>query len=315
MQPTATVRSAARALLRNAPFKPALFGALRKASPLPERLYRHLAFEGPIHIPLARGRGFAMHHFGHQVENDLFWAGFGRQWEATSLRLWVRLALRSDLVLDVGANTGVYALSAKAVMPSAEVLAYEPVARVHHRLVRNIALNGFEIGTHRVAVSNHNDGATLFDVPTEHVYSAGLSRDVLGARSDVTQSQVTTLRLEDALTGRPPIQVLIKIDTEGHEREVIEGLGLALTWFRPLMLVEILNAEVGARIAERLTPLGYRFFEIRERQGVFPTDHLGGSEGRNYLLCPEGKIRVLGLRHGLSHAELDLARSLAAVRS
>jgi ribosomal protein L11 methylase PrmA len=51
------------------------------------------------------------------VENDLFWAGYAGNWERVSLALWRDLARDARCVLDVGANSGVFALAAAAVSP------------------------------------------------------------------------------------------------------------------------------------------------------------------------------------------------------
>jgi hypothetical protein len=83
------------------------------------------------------GGEYTMMHHGHQLENDLFWAGYGNNWERTSLRLWGWLARDAKCIFDVGANTGTYALAARAVNAEAEVEAFEPVDRVYTKLQIN----------------------------------------------------------------------------------------------------------------------------------------------------------------------------------
>lgn len=305
---TAALSQVPRVMLRSAircmPFKPVLYRALRRAVDLPERVYRHLSFHGPIQVPVGREASFRMMHFGHQVENDLFWAGFGRNWEATSLRLWLHLARRADVALDIGANTGVYALAAAAIAPKAQVMAFEPVARIHHRLVRNCALNAVEIATHQVAVSDHIGHAVLYDLGAEHVYSAGLTPNLLGSRDDVIMTPVRTARLDAVLEVMPHHRrLLAKIDTEGHEAQVIDGFGTLIERHRPTFLIEILDRTAGARIAARFAELGYLFFEIREREGVIPTQVLGDPAG-NYLICDAEEAAALGLAQGATHAAL-----------
>src|SRR4051812_23753460 len=108
------VRQAYRAL----PFRRQLLELVRATMPLPRSLYQHLHFEGPFTCLVEPGRSFRIHSSGMIVENDLFWSGYGQSWEATSLRLWARLCRdRVGLILDIGANTGVYSLAAASLAP------------------------------------------------------------------------------------------------------------------------------------------------------------------------------------------------------
>lgn len=60
-------------------------------------------------------------------------AGF----EPESVRTFLSLLARSaSVIFDIGANTGVYALSAARVSPHASVLAFEPVSKISSLVVR-----------------------------------------------------------------------------------------------------------------------------------------------------------------------------------
>jgi FkbM family methyltransferase len=288
--------------------KPMLFRGLRRMVNLPESTCRHLHFQGPIRVDIDGRRSFQMFHWGHQIENDIFWAGFGNCWEATSLRLWVRLAAQSDVVYDVGANTGIYVLAAKAMRPELTAFAFEPVARVHTKLLANIESNRFDIVAVQAALSNSTGTADLFDVPAEHVYSASLDAGMLSSREDVVRTSVNVTRFDTFIAEHPaPGRILAKIDTERHEFQVLESLGKFLALRRPTLLVEILDRALGAAVASLLDGLGYEFFEIRERQGVVPCKALGTAD-RNYLLCPQELAAELGLTGGVTHDALEPQR-------
>ncbi|MFN3592069.1 MAG: hypothetical protein ACK4TG_07755, partial [Thermaurantiacus sp.] len=106
------VRAHLRRAWQRVPGKQPLFELWRRAGAPPEHVWRHLHFAGTFAVTLPGGSEFQMQHFGQLVENELFWAGFGNGWEATSLRLWARIAPHAATILDVGANSGVYALAA-----------------------------------------------------------------------------------------------------------------------------------------------------------------------------------------------------------
>ena len=296
------MRSLIRKAYARVPFKRQAYHLLRGMK-LPERVYRHLHFRGPITVDIGEGRSFRTHHYGYQVENDLFWAGFGNGWEATSLRLWARLARRSSVILDVGANTGIYALSAKAANPAARVYAFEPATRIHERLSRNIALNSYDIVPVMAGLSNRTGEATFYDTMSDHAYSASLDPDMLAGHPNRVRTTVAIARADDfvAKHGLGSID-LAKIDTERHEREVLEGFGSLIRSARPSFLIEILDRSLGSEVA-RMLGQDYAFFEIVEGVGVRRVDELGLGP-RNHLVCPAAVAQEVGLGDGVAHASL-----------
>src|SRR5436305_6739082 len=122
-------------MYRALPLKREVFSLVRKFASPPEKVYRHLHFEGPFTVHWGRNK-FRMVHYGYQLENALFWEPKGG-WERESLRIWSELCTQADCIVDIGANTGVFALLAKTINPKARVIAFEPVARVFQKLVKN----------------------------------------------------------------------------------------------------------------------------------------------------------------------------------
>ena len=296
------LKSAYKAL----PAKRPLFGALRSL-PLPERLYRHLHFHGPFTVTLPVRGTFRMMHFGNQVENDLFWAGFGNNWERTSLRVWEVFARKARTVLDIGANTGTFALTAKAANPAAHVEAFEPVARVCEKLSLNARLNNDAVLVNCLALSDHDGSATLFDSGDAHVYSASLNAAMLGDAGHKAETVIPVQTLDSFCEERSLSNIdLIKIDTEMHEPEVLAGAQSVLTRDRPAILIEILDETLGRKARELME--GYVFFEVNEGAGLTLVDVPGISGERNYLALHASDPRVSKI--GESLAEKDLATIL-----
>jgi len=160
---TQVLKRIAKSLYNAAPFKPMVMRGLRRVWRPPENIYRHLHFQGPISLDLPNATHMRVNHFGNQVENDLFWVGFGNGWEKASLLTWLWLVRDAEVVFDIGANTGIYALSAQATRPRAKVMAFEPVKRIHAKLAANVALNTYPIKAHNIALSDHNGTVPLYD--------------------------------------------------------------------------------------------------------------------------------------------------------
>ena len=92
--------------------------------PVPEAVFKHLHFEGPFDVAVDQLGSFRMNHYGERGQNELFWRGLS-SYEPTSIRLWRRLAARASVIVDAGANMGLYSLVAGAVNPSATILAFD----------------------------------------------------------------------------------------------------------------------------------------------------------------------------------------------
>ena len=289
------------------PFKQPVYELLRRLSRLPERLYQHLHFTGIITVPIGSSCAFRIRHYGYEVENDLFWAGFGNGWEGTSLRVWARLARGAQTIFDIGANTGVYALAAKTVSPKAAVIAFEPVARIAAKLSDNIALNDFDIEVVLAGVSGRSGETVIFDPASEHAYSASLNPDMLAGNTDLRETLVTITRMDEFVAAKNlPSVDLVKIDAEKHEVEVLLGFGDLIADHRPTFLIEVLDATIGKKVKRFFEGLDYVFYEINEGQEIRQVTELGRS-ARNHLICTRSFAEEAGFGKRLSHEELSLS--------
>jgi FkbM family methyltransferase len=169
--------------------------------------------------------------------------------------------------IDVGANDGLYSLfAARRVAPTGRVLALEPSLREFSRLERNIQLNKFTgILPLRVAVSNRAGIGTLRVAGFGHEGQNTLgdfAYDIEMAGTE--QVSVTTL---DQIVENYRLQRLdvLKIDAEGAELAILKGGNSAIMKFRPLILLELVEAALIHQAASRqailssLESAGYRF--------------------------------------------------------
>lgn len=281
------------------PFKKAMYSALKTVWSPPQFIYRHLHFSGVFSVSVP-GRSFRINHHGYEVENEIFWRGT-RGWEPVSMRLWMQLCRASRVILDIGANTGIYSLVAQAINADAKVFAFEPVGRIFGRLVANRDLNGYEIHCVRAAAANFDGTATIYETLTEHLYSVTVNRNLNSPDTPTVAVQVQAQRLDTFLNSLPAVPGidLMKLDVETYEPEVLEGLGSFLARCRPAMLVEILSEEAARRIERLLGGLGYLYFNIDEVGAPRWQTHLTKSDHFNFLVCREEQARLLGLSFGM----------------
>lgn len=295
---TSPARSAARSLYAALPFKQPLFQLVRRlAPPLPERLYRHLHFKGVITVDISPTERFRIRHHGYMIENELFWRGLSG-WEKISMELWIRLCRRSRVILDIGANTGVYALAAKTVNPGAEVIAVEPVARIFDKLVGNIRLNGGAVKAEHAAATNHTGTVVLYDQPqSEHVLSVSLNPEWNKESPALRPVEVPAFTVADLLAKHGNTTVdLLKIDVETHEAEVLRGFREILLRDKPAMLIELLNGQVAADVGTLLEGLGYEYYNIDDVSWPPARAKVLAQSGHfNFLVCQPATARAIGL--------------------
>jgi len=286
------MRRLARRLYACLPFKRHIYAVFRGFGIVPP-FFQHLHFKGPFELAIDRDRSIKLLSTGNIVENELFWLGFGNGWEGTSLRLWRRVCEGADgVILDIGANSGVYALVAARLAPAARVIAFEPITRVAAQLRRNVGLNDLPVEIEEKAVSNQAGSIAMFDDPVAFNYSASIE----GQGPDATKIEVPVCTIDGYLDPAAHLTAL-KIDIERHEPKAIAGMLESLAKHRPVILIEILDEDIGAAVDEQLRDLEYRKFHIVEGKGLVQTDRLAPLSGDdwNHLLCTQDQFERLRL--------------------
>lgn len=170
-------------------------------------------------------RGFACH-----VMLDGFW----EMWLTQFLAQKVKPGMT---VVDVGANYGYYTLlMGDAVGETGHVIAVEPNPDAASLLDQSVGLNGFGSRTRLVpqALGAEAGTALLFAPDGEPKNALVVPQvDLPGGRTH--EVPVTTL---DAVAGDGSRIDLIKIDAEGAEQAIIEGMQQVLARDRPTLVLE-----------------------------------------------------------------------------
>jgi FkbM family methyltransferase len=144
--------------------------------------------------------------------------------EEDILSCWEATAKGVKVVLDVGANAGIYSLAALAIQPDASVYAFEPTPEIAARLRATAKLNGLDhLYVHEAAVSSKNGAAILKRFRGDLGTNEGMnfiSQDL--AYSD--GESVRTVCLDQFCQDRSIDHVdLLKLDVQGHEHSALKG--------------------------------------------------------------------------------------------
>lgn len=154
----------------------------------------------------------------------------GQMYEHETSLLFVRTLRPGDTVIDVGGNAGYFSMLAAALVgPQGRVVTAEANPRLVALIRETAAMNGAgHVQVEAAAVSDHN-GQLIFSANGDHDSNGGVAPgkapgDALLSNENVSQfvAQATTLDALAARCGLDHIR-LVKIDTEGHELQVLRG--------------------------------------------------------------------------------------------
>jgi FkbM family methyltransferase len=160
-------------------------------------------------------------------------------------------------VLDIGANTGQFALRIHKLLPDVEVYSFEPLVSCFEELKRNMkdvpksrcfnyAL-GNENGKHTIYHNEFSDSSSL--LPMEQLH-----KDAFPFAKNAREEMIEVRRLDDVVDLLELTEkILIKIDVQGFEDKVIAGgqntmrkakILIVETCFEPLYIGQLLFDDI-----------------------------------------------------------------------
>jgi FkbM family methyltransferase len=172
-----------------------------------------------------------------------------------------RLISPGQVVIDVGANVGEFALAASHFAEAkGAVLAIEPdpfLCALLHRTIAEPDNAGMELDALCAGVADR-DGFAGFQVASRGRAANALAGHGLPAMGHVRSRFIAPVFTLDTIADRWRAPDLIKIDVEGAELRVLEGAGRTLRQHRPLILLEVTSNEEDVRAL--LTHCDYKLF-------------------------------------------------------
>lgn len=158
-------------------------------------------------------------------------------YEDAELRLFQNNLQPNSVVLDIGANVGLYSLLAAQIVCAGKIFAFEPLPDTQRELRENIALNR---ATHLIDPV----GLALSDQTGEGFITSDFhsSNFIVGADAAAAKHRIELTTLDHFATTRALDRVdFIKIDVEGHELATLRGASAVLRQHRPMLLVELIE--------------------------------------------------------------------------
>ena len=259
------------------------------------------------------------------VSLRLFWNG---TYETGSINLWKRLARHANTIFDIGAHTGIYSIVAGTIWSRHKNLklynqpsihAFEPYILNAARLSINCKLNSFEklIRINQLAVSSNCKDVQL-NVPSVSIdyLSAGPTLGIINNTSQSFNVHSVSIdhyvnkiqpRIIENSSKSIPSYDLFKIDVEGHETKILEGMKKHLAERSCCIILECVQDESTKESSRILKELGYKFYRINENtKNLTIVDSLNVSriqEGSSWIL-DRNNLNALCVPRGISKGQL-----------
>ncbi|MDJ0554515.1 MAG: FkbM family methyltransferase [Microcoleaceae cyanobacterium MO_207.B10] len=154
-----------------------------------------------------------------------------------------------DLIIDIGSNVGNHAVFFSKFFPNSKIIVFEPCKEAIEILNKNLDLNEC------INVERKYIGFGLSNEKKEAMVWRGGANNLGGSRvipmqdtSDFSEAKKSNFNKTQLITGDEVLLELnpsfIKIDVEGLEFEVLDGLKSTIAQHKPNLFIEIRNENL-----------------------------------------------------------------------
>ncbi len=147
----------------------------------------------------------------------------------------------NSIIIDVGANIGIFTLFAAHLSRGGKIYAFEPATKTFNILNRTIVANNLTPNIHTINKAlGDEDGRAILLVGADEVGGANLIDKslCLSGKEDIFNiSEEVSMTTLDKFIGENNIKKVdfIKIDAEGYEKQIIKGAREVIKKFSPVI--------------------------------------------------------------------------------
>ncbi len=271
---------------------------LRKYIALPYSMAKFLQYRGVVPF-VVNDQTLSMQSYNTPIEITVFWRGIFKGREGGELAVWSKASKWADVILDIGANTGIYAL-VSAAERNVAIHAFEPVKAVYAMLEENIALNlntPSKIIPHQVAVGAVDGEVTMYVPHTGWIDVASLNQEFAKGHStsdSLVEERCPGMKLDTFLTEQGvgnDAKILCKIDVEGAEELVLTGAAKSLHRPQMVFLIEALDEPAFNTIKKFFPDSSTTYGVDMKTHELFPTK-VSSDRSNNYLFVQKNCFPV-----------------------
>ncbi|RPI15570.1 MAG: FkbM family methyltransferase [Ignavibacteriae bacterium] len=259
-------------------------------------IFQKFPYTGKFKVVMDNNTSFLMKSDGSDsIASDLYWKGI-HAYEPNTVNTFLKLLQKNVKVfIDIGANTGFYALIAASFDKSMRVFAFEPIDSAFDIMKGNKEINKFDnLVVEKKAVSDF-DGISKFNLQKTSSPKIPLGsslRTDMGDQEDMIIIDVPTIKLDSYFKDNKIDGLdILQIDTEGTEDKVLKGAENVLNKYRPLIICEVLSNLIEDKLHSVMDGRKYLYFYVEENK-ILQCEKIVGDPYvvSNYLFIPEEKI-------------------------
>ena len=291
---TKEIKRFGKRMMMSPVWNPLVFKTLtgfRKASAQLDKLSHRWVPWGEVSV---RYGGLDLKLYSEADEGVLVRMLHGMEWEEPDFFTLSVIAKHCGTILDVGANTGIFALGAALSNPDCRIHAFEPFPVNAARMRKNLEINKVSnVTIHPEAVGQKSSKLTLNFPKGNHIEGAiSINGNFTShfSQEDCEAHEVQQVSLDEFVREHSLGDVrAIKLDVEMHELAVLEGARDLLESQKPVVLCEVIFPE--RMLAEH--PELDDVIDHQHHEKIWDFFHSLGYTA--YLVTDEGLLKVPSL--------------------
>ena len=211
------------------------------------------------------------------------------------------LSRECKTIFDIGANLGWYSIFLALIDDKKRILSFEPISETFNALKKNISINNVRsIKTYNLALSDEQKEMKMFYSPS--LTGASSFKNL---QEKETQTKIIKTNTLDNFIEIAEVDSLdfIKCDVEGAELLVVEGGLKSIEKYKPILFLEMLRKWANKfgyhpnEIIERLKPLNYRCFKVKNTKLLEVTEISDSEEATNFFFLDNERHKDLIIKY------------------
>jgi FkbM family methyltransferase len=163
------------------------------------------------------------------------------------------LDIKGQTIYDIGGDAGIFTMFfARSVGKSGKTITFEPNPWCYNRILEHLKLNNFDnVEVHQIALGKKTGKATLAVWKSE-TGTGSLQEDI---KASILQEKCSkTIQVEidsldsQIITNNLPKPDFVKIDVEGLEMDVLDGMRGIIKDYKPKLFIEIHGVDMQRKI-------------------------------------------------------------------